>query len=218
MIDAEKPTKGVAKAEVELKRLFSRLSTGLVFGVIFVVSVCTSCSNDENSPLVKRTFERDRDSDGKIDLRVETHARGEVTVFRKIERRLKAGALSATRSYFVSGKTIVIEEDNDGDGLFETVVVFGATRNGLEIFFRLRDGTTAVAPSEVKETYLKMLSAVEGFWDKAEVAELWDKALSVGDKKAAEVLMEQTQEKISTAIRQIEELKKTPATTGNTPK
>jgi hypothetical protein len=58
----------------------------------------------------------------------------------------------ASRTYSMNGESLAIESDEDGDGLFEHLMVFYPGNNELEIFARHADGT--VTPSSTAEIEL----------------------------------------------------------------
>lgn len=167
-----------------------------VNGFFLPLCLCTSSCGQEVDTVVKKVFEQDKDKDGAPDLRIETHTRGETRVFIRMERKLQNGAWSVTQSYLVSGEIFSVEEDEDGDGFFETLIVFNPPKNGLEVFLREKDGSTVVASADVKASYQKMLGAVDEFWDQDP---------SALDEKTVEELIDETKQRIGSAGKELED-------------
>src|SRR5689334_1289560 len=82
------------------------------------------------------------DEDGKPNLRIETVYRGKTKVLQILSRRNKQGTLAiVSRSYLVDGKLHMVESDEDGDGVFESIAVFDPVSDSFEMFTRQPDGT-----------------------------------------------------------------------------
>lgn len=186
----------------------------LVNGIVLLVCFSVSCSKqnadavtkpDTNS-VTKKIVEQDRDGDGKPDLRIETQKRGKTTVFIKREKKLTNGAWSAVRNFMISGHEILIEEDKDGDGFFQTRIVFDQQSDDLEVFLLHKDGSVVVAASETREAYRRMFSAVK---------DIWSNPL---DGKTGEELIRKTQDKINSAGREIEANNPPPNSASGEPK
>jgi len=178
-------------------RVFFAKARCIVLTGVFVLPVfCISCSRDDvqsgaNSGAVQsHSLEYDRDKDGQTDMRVDTVTRDRKDLYVRIERRLESDRWASTRSYSVSGKLVAVEEDKDGDGFYETLIVFDSSRKDLEVFSRKQDGSTVVASAEVKAGYRKMFQAVDEFWDNAP---------SATDDITVEKLISETKEKIDSA-------------------
>jgi hypothetical protein len=58
----------------------------------------------------------------------------------------------ASRTYCANGKALMIESDDDGDGIFEHVMVFQPGTNDFELFVRRPDGS--VKPESTKKIEL----------------------------------------------------------------
>ena len=141
----------------------------------------------------------DTDKDGTIDLRTETHTRGKARVFIRHERRLPSGEWSLSHSYLVSGEIVSIEDDLDGDGFFETLIVFDTLNKDFEVFHRQKNGSIIVGSTEVKASYRQMFQAVDEFWDN----DIWRDAPRTADDKTFEQLMRETKDKIDSAAETI---------------
>lgn len=166
---------------------FSLLPLG---AILLLLCLCTVGCAQETATIEKKVLEQDKDKDGVADLRIETHTRGKTKVFIRMARRLPSGAWSVTHSYLLQGETVSMEEDRDGDGFFETLIVFDPPSKDFEVFSRRKDGSVAVASVEVKESYRKMFQAVDEFWDNTP---------SATDDKTAERLISETKERIDSA-------------------
>jgi len=95
-----------------------------------------------------------------------------------------------TRSYLVSGEIFTTEEDKDGDGFFETMIVFDPSKKELEVFLPQKDGSTVVAPAAVKASYQKIFRAVDEF------NRIWEAPVH---EKTFEKVMIETKEGIDSA-------------------
>lgn len=64
------------------------------------------------------------------------------------------------RSYYHQGKMIVEEGDEDGDGFFETMILFGANEQPVEAFSQNKDGTVTQFSkeklAELKKSFAKL--------------------------------------------------------------
>src|SRR6185503_3071119 len=98
--------------KLRLKYICGLVALTLTFFAVFAA---------EQSGLTRKVQERDTKKDGKIDLRTETYTRERETVLRRTQRKDSDGIWSETRSYFARGKLLVIEEDKDGNGTFESM-------------------------------------------------------------------------------------------------
>ena len=66
---------------------------------------------------------------------------------------------NTVRSYYYQGKIIIEEGDEDGDGFFETTILFDANEHPIEAFSKSKDGTVAqfseAKLAELKRSFLK---------------------------------------------------------------
>jgi hypothetical protein len=81
-----------------------------------------------------------RDGDGKP-WHIERVFRGKTKIMMIVSHPDKQGVMTATRSYIVGGKVVMVESDENGDGVFESVTVFDPTTNDFEMFIRQPDGS-----------------------------------------------------------------------------
>lgn len=69
-------------------------------------------------------------------------------------------ARNTIRSYYHQGKMVVEEGDQDGDGFFETLILFDAAEQPVEAFSRSKDGTVAEFSKEelskLKQSFAKL--------------------------------------------------------------
>jgi len=183
-------------AVLDWQVVFAKTRCIVLAGVFVLPIFCISCSRDDqqsgadSGSVQTHRLEHDRDKDGRTDMRVDTVTRHRKDLYVRIERRLESDRWASTRSYSVSGKIVAVEEDKDGDGFYETLIVFDPSRKDLEVFSRKQDGSIVVASAEVKAGYRKMFQAIDEFWDNAP---------SATDDKAAEKLISATKEKIDSA-------------------
>jgi hypothetical protein len=91
--------------------------------------------------------------DGKPDLRVESFYRGKAKILQVVSRRNNQDKMVVgSRTYSVGGKSIATEGDEDGDGVFESLMLHSPDTDDLEIFKRHADGT--VEPESTAEIKL----------------------------------------------------------------
>jgi hypothetical protein len=149
-----------------LHRIPMRKFPGLHLCLILTGLLRPVCSCAEDG-VQRKVLNLDRDKDGKPDLIVETFTRKSKVVLRSIKRLEKGGFWSQTRSLHVADQQIVIEEDSDGDGIFQLMVVLNPKVDALESFSRSRDGTLSIAPPGTNERFLKAFAALNEFWKAA---------------------------------------------------
>jgi len=174
-----------------------RTNACALFATLVLMFCCSSCSAQTGDIVVKDTTEYDRDKDGTPDLLRDIHRRGDMRVFVNTRRKLSSGVWSVTRMYLVSNEIVSVEDDRDGDGVFESMIAFNSSKSDLEVFLRREDGSTFVAPTSVKASFQKMVRAID---------ELWSNADGVEDWEAAEGLIERAQESVRAAIGESEEM------------
>ena len=134
--------------------------------VIFVLFVAVGCRAQNTNDITTKVFERDRDKDGKPDVRIETVSRGKTPILR-VHQSTKGGVTGTTRSFMVGGDTVMMEADENGDGFFETIAVYHAAKNDMEVFTRQRDGSVQAVSAQTLEAYKEQHAALTEFWDKA---------------------------------------------------
>jgi hypothetical protein len=130
-----------------------------------------------------------RDKDGKPDLHVETVYRGKTKVLMIMSHRNKQGVMAVTRNYFVGGKSVLAESDDDGDGFFESVMVFDQVTDDFEMFIRQPDGSVKPISTQTLEATKKQ---------KAVADESGRKLLQKPDMSDKEIsdLLQETRQKI----------------------
>jgi hypothetical protein len=101
-------------------------------------------------------------ADGKPEVRIETVYRVKTKVLQIVSHRNKQGALAVvSRAYFASGKLHMVESDDDGDGFFESVMVFDPTTEDFEMFTRQADGSVIPVPTEKLDAIKKKKAAAD---------------------------------------------------------
>jgi hypothetical protein len=159
---------------------------------IFVLLVAVGCRAQDTNAITSKVFEQDRNKDGKPDVRVETFYRGGQKVMLFWSKPNAQGVMTVTsRSYFAGGEMVTTESDEDGDGVFETLAVYGSGTGDMEVFTRQRDGSVKPVSAPTLAAYKKQNAAMSEFWDKA-----FDKGTNTD--KAME-MMTATQKKIQDA-------------------
>jgi hypothetical protein len=110
--------------------------------------------------ITTKTFER-RDGDGKSSLHIETVYRGKTKVLMIMSQRNKQGVMTVTRNYLVGGKSVLAESDEDGDGFFESVMVFDPATDDFEMFIRKPDGSVKPISTQTLEATKKQTAVVD---------------------------------------------------------
>ena len=84
------------------------------------------------------------------------------------EKRPSGDFVPYARSFFV-GEALFCENDEDRDGFFETVALYGCSKDGtaLEVFIRARDGSLQPIPHQQLEKFKEMSAAIVKFWNEA---------------------------------------------------
>jgi hypothetical protein len=129
--------------------------TFLLFGVL------TVCAQDTTNKVSER-----RNPDGTLRWRIETISRGKTPILR-VHQSFKAGKTTTTRSYMVGGEMVMMEADEDGDGFFETTIVYRPSKGDLEVFTRERNGSVSPVSARTLAAYKKQHAAITELWDKA---------------------------------------------------
>jgi hypothetical protein len=79
---------------------------------------------------------------------METSYRGKKVVMRLMSLPIGNGKTNLSRSYYAAGEWVFMEEDDDGDGIFECVSIVIPDTDDLEIFTREPDGLVKPASTE----------------------------------------------------------------------
>ena len=107
-----------------------------------------------------------RNPDGTLRWRIETTSRGKTPILR-VHQTFKAGKTTATRSYMVGGEMVMLEADEDGDGLFETTIVYQPSKKDMEVFTREADGTPRPVSAQTLAAHKRQHAAIDELWDHA---------------------------------------------------
>jgi hypothetical protein len=134
------------------------MKTVLTFVLFCALSVC---AQDTTSKVNER-----RNPDGTLRWRIETTLRGKTPILR-VHQNFKSGKTTTTRSYMVGGEMVMMESDEDGDGLFETIIVYRPSKSDMEVFTRERDGSVHPVNAHKLAAYKKQQAALSELWDKA---------------------------------------------------
>ena len=136
--------------------------------------------------------------DGKPDSRVEQYFRNGQRVMVVMSRMNAKGDWNVTsRAYHVGGKTVSIEGDDDGDGVLETLIVYRADSDDMEVFTRDANGSVRPASSQVLEAHKKQNAAFAEFFDNTLMATNLDSATVEERIRATQKKIQETQQKIN---------------------
>jgi hypothetical protein len=129
------------------------------------------CRAQDTNDITRKTFEPDRDKDGKADFRVESVFRGgkRIMVVWSRPNTQKVWAITS-RAYYAGGDMISVEGDEDRDGFFERLVVYRSGTEEIEVFTRQLDGSVEPVSSQTLKAYKKQHAAIsdlaEGIFNK----------------------------------------------------
>jgi len=99
--------------------------------------------------------------DGKPAVRIETVFRGKTKILQILSRSNKQGTLAVvSRSYLAGGDLVMIESDEDGDGVFERVSLHRPGTDDLEMFTRQPDGSVKPVSTQTLEATKKQAAVV----------------------------------------------------------
>ncbi len=134
----------------------------------FLLLVAVVCGAQDTNDITRKIFERDRDKDGKPDVRMESVFRGGKRVMVAWSSPNTQGVWSLTsRAYYAAGDMVAIESDEDRDGFFERLVVYRSGTEDMEVFTRQRDGSVQPVDAQTLRAFKKQNAAISEFWDKA---------------------------------------------------
>jgi len=119
-------------------------------------TISTNIVGDIATKISERTTK-----DGKPEVRIETVYRGKRKILQILSRLNKQGTLVViSRSYYAGGDLVMIESDEDGDGVFEGVSLHRPGTDGLEMFTRQPDGSVKPASTQTAEATKKQMAVV----------------------------------------------------------
>jgi hypothetical protein len=122
--------------------------------------------NDDGPEITTKVFDHDYDG-GKRHCHTEVfYRRGTAHHILMIIRTTEAGVTKTERGYTV-GDIIVTEVDDDGDGMYETLLIKNTKTNDLEVFSRRADGTVWPVDAKTLALTKQKDSDMKKFWDKA---------------------------------------------------
>jgi hypothetical protein len=101
-----------------------------------------------------------------------------------------------SRAYHVAGKTVLIEGDDDGDGFFETLIVYRTDSDDFEVFTREANGSVRPASKRVLDAHKKQSAAFAEFFQEMQ-------ASTNLDDRTIEERIRRTQEKIQDAAQEM---------------
>jgi hypothetical protein len=99
--------------------------------------------------------------DGKPEFRIETVYRGKTKILQILSRPNKQGTLAVvSRSYFVDGDLVMIESDENGDGVFEHISLHHPGTADFEMFRLQPDGSVKPVSTQTIEATKKQMAVV----------------------------------------------------------
>jgi hypothetical protein len=110
-------------------------------------------TTNTTADITTKIFDR-RDGDGKP-WHIEMVYRGKTKIMTIRSHPDKQGVMTATRSYTVGGKVVMVESDENGDGVFESVTVFDPATDDFEMFIRQPDGSVKPVSTQTMEATKK---------------------------------------------------------------
>jgi hypothetical protein len=116
---------------------------------------------------------------------------------RVVSSKEQSGIWSNSRSYFVKDELLLTEVDGNGDGVFETMVLYHPNQKDMEVFKTQSGGSLRPVHTKLLQAYKLEHAALNGFWDKA---------FDTNDKSKLEMLFRKTQKDIEEATRHRKQL------------
>ena len=110
---------------------------------------CAAVIGDDNTnapDLTVKISEHERDG-GKTRLHVETTYRNKKPIIQAF-CTVRGGVTNASRSYLVGGDLVMIETNDNGDGLFEAFFIYRPGTKDIEMFTRKTDGSVKPVSSQ----------------------------------------------------------------------
>ena len=99
--------------------------------------------------------------DGKQEVRIETVYRGKTKILQTLSRQSKEGTLAiVSRDYFVGGDLVMVESDENGDGVFEHILLHHPGTADLEMFKRQPDGSVKPVSTQTIEATKKQSAVI----------------------------------------------------------
>ncbi len=119
-------------------------------------------ANDEVPQVTSKVFEHDLNG-GKTHVHAETFYRGKKRIL-TILRTTEGSVTKTSRGYEV-GEFEAIESDEDGDGIFESLVLYNTKTKELEAFSRDRDNSVTPVDAKTLAIHKEQLLRITSFWD-----------------------------------------------------
>lgn len=140
----------------------------LVLCVLFVVAV--GCSKNKGAvirvPELRVETRRPLGEGGPV---LKRYFRGKEKIYDEHLVDLEKGRIA--RGYLVGGEIVMVESDEDGDGLFETITLFPGDLYKMEVFQRQSDGSVkpldSEALQELKQKYCRAFQEFKKAFEKA---------------------------------------------------
>lgn len=127
----------------------------------------TICLADPTSDLKTHVWESaDKDKDGKPDTRLETITRSNTRIL-GVMTRTQGGVTTMSHEFRVGGEIVMIESDEDGNGSYETIIIYNPPKEDLEAFTRKPDGTVTPVDAKTLAAFKEQHAAISKFWDEA---------------------------------------------------
>ena len=97
----------------------------------------------------------------------ESFSRRGKRVLLTMRTKREAGHVSVSHAYSVAGDMLVIESDEDGDSLFETVILEHPNGRDIEVFRRSADGRVRPVGERELRLHKEQRAAIADFWSDA---------------------------------------------------
>jgi hypothetical protein len=137
--------------------------------------------------------------DGKPEVRVQTVYRGKARILQTLSRPDKQGRLTIVScSYLVGGDLVMIESDEDGDGMFERISLYRPGTDDFEMLTRQTDGSIKPVSTEKLAAYKQQKTATDKI-----MAESFQKMTetNMSDEELGK-LLEETKEKVQGVLKE----------------
>jgi len=133
---------------------------------VLVASIVVCCCYAGDSSDIKTVIwdSPRHDESGRPIAHKEEIFRGKEKILETL-RMTTGGVIRTGRFFIVSGDTVLIESDEDGNGKFDTLILYNRAKGGMEVFKCQPDGFVKPVDEKTLAAFKRQNMALSGFWD-----------------------------------------------------